>query len=255
MLRQTFIHIPGIGQETEAALWKQGCNSWVHLLDNFDRFSVGSADREMVRKQLMSSVRSLDIGKHQFFTRGLGLKEAWRAFPDFRSSCVYLDIETDGGSGGTAVTTVGLYDGRDYTCLVKGRDLENFRDIISRYSLIVTFFGSGFDLPMLQKRFTGLNFDQIHLDLCPTLRRVGFKGGLKKIEKELGIVRDEKTEGLNGYDAVLLWRRYERLGDDAALERLIAYNREDVVNLERLAEVAYERLQEDTLRRAGLFEA
>ena len=252
MLRQTFIHIPGIGQETEAALWKQGCNDWQHLLENLDRFSIGSADREFVRKQLGSSLKSLETGRHQFFTHGLGLKEAWRAFPDFRSSCVYLDIETDGGQSGSAVTTIGLFDGQEYTCLVKGRDLENFRDIISRYSLIVTFFGSGFDLPMLQKRFQGLRFDQIHLDLCPTLRRVGIKGGLKKIEKELGINRGEDTDGLNGYDAVLLWRRYERLGDDAALEKLIAYNREDVVNLERLAEIAYERLQADTLEKAGL---
>lgn len=252
MLRQTFLHISGIGQDTEAALWKQGCNDWQHLLENLDRFSVGSADREFVRKQLKSSITSLEEGRHQFFAPGLGLKEAWRAFPDFRSSCVYLDIETDGGQSGSSVTTIGLYDGSEYTCLVKGRDLENFRDIISRYSMIVTFFGSGFDLPMLTKRFHGLKFDQIHLDLCPTLRRVNIRGGLKKIEKELGIARGDDTDGLNGYDAILLWRRYERLGDEAALERLIAYNREDVVNLERLAEIAYEKLQVDTLEKAGL---
>jgi len=253
VLRQTFLHIAGIGQETEAALWKEGCNDWEHLLDNFNRFSVGAADREFVRRQIKSSIRSLETRNHEFFTKSLGLKEAWRAFPDFRESCVYLDIETDGGQSGSSITTVGLFDGKDYTCLVRGHDLENFRDIISRYSMIVTFFGSGFDLPVLQKRFQDIKFDQIHLDLCPTLRRVGLKGGLKKIEKELSIARGEETDGLNGYDAVLLWRRYERLGDESALERLIAYNREDVVNLERLAEIAYERLHEDTLRRAGLF--
>jgi uncharacterized protein len=239
----------------EASLWKQGCNSWSHYLEDLTRFSCGAADKEFVRKQLASSVRSLETGRHQFFQQGLGLKEAWRAFPDFRSSCVYLDIETDGGQNGAAITMIGLYDGKDFTCLVKGQDLENFRDIISNYSMIVTFFGSGFDLPMLQKRFPGLRFDQIHLDLCPTLRRVDIRGGLKKIEKQLGIARAEEAEGLNGYDAVLLWQRYIRNRDDSALEKLITYNREDVVNLERLAEIAYEKLQEDTLRRAGVFAA
>lgn len=186
---------------------------------------------------------------------GLGLKEAWRAFPDFRDSCVYLDIETDGGQSGDSVTMVGLYDGKDFKCLVKGDNLENFRDVISKYSMVVTFFGSGFDLPILQKRFLGLRFDQIHIDLCPTLRRVGMKGGLKKIENQLGIYRSAETVGLNGYDAVLLWRRYERNRDDSALERLIAYNREDVVNLEKIAEIAFDRMQDATFRQAGLYNA
>lgn len=254
MLRQTFIHIPGIAHETEASLWKQGCNSWAHYLEDLQRFKIGSADKESFRRQVNSSIKALDEGRHQFFTRGLGLKESWRAFNDFRSSCVYLDIETDGGQSGSSVTMVGLYDGTDFQCLVKGDNLENFRDIISNYSMIVTFFGSGFDLPMLQKRFPGLKFDQIHLDLCPTLRRVGMRGGLKKIEKELGIARGEDTDGLNGYDAILLWQRYQRNRDDRALEKLIAYNREDVVNLERLAEIAFEKLRDDTLERAGVYQ-
>lgn len=230
----------------------QGCNSWTHYLEDVSRFKIGNADREMFRKIVHSSVKSLDSGHHQFFTKGLGMREAWRAFPQFRSSCVYLDIETDGGQGANSITTIGLYDGNEFRCLVRGQDLENFRDIISRYSMIVTFFGASFDLPVLQKHFSGLRFDQIHLDLCPTLRRVDIRGGLKRIEKQFGIMRSPETDGLSGYDAILLWQRYERNRDDYALERLIAYNREDVVNLEKLAEVAYERLQEHTLKSAGL---
>jgi len=153
------------------------------------------------------------------------------------------------------VTVIGLYDGKEFQCLVKGDNLENFRDIISNYSMVVTFFGSGFDIPVLQKRFPGIQLDQIHLDLCPALKRVGVRGGLKKIEKHLGINRSPETEGLNGYDAILLWRQFERNRNESALERLMAYNREDVVNLERLAEFAYDRLQDDTLNRAGMFDS
>ena len=108
---------------------------------------------------------------------------------------------------------------------------------------MVTFFGLGFDIPMIRKRYPNLVLDHVHLDLCPTLREVGLRGGLKKIEKELGIARSEDTDGLSGRDAITLWRRYERYGDEKALEILIAYNREDVVNLETLAQIAYDKMK------------
>lgn len=242
MLERTFIHIPGVGDETERSLWRQGCSTWHDLLADPSRFSCGTVGRDDIQGFLEKSVSSLAEGNHQFFRRGLGTKEAWRALPDFGHSCVYLDIETDGGQSGDSITTIGLYDGKEYVCLVKGQDLENFRDIISNYSMIVTFFGNGFDIPMLQKRFRDVPFDQIHLDLCPTLRRLGYRGGLKKIEKQLGIARGDDTDGLNGLDAIRLWRRHLHLRDEKALETLIAYNREDVVNMVRLAEIAYEGL-------------
>ncbi len=202
----------------------------------------------MVQATLESSQSALTNLEHQIFARGLGLKEAWRAWPEFRSRCVYLDIETDGGSGGNSITTIGMWDGKSFQCLVKGDNLGNFPDIISNYSMIVTFYGSGFDLPMLEKGFKGLKFDQIHLDLCPTLRRIGIRGGLKRIEKQLGIKRGDDTEGLDGLDAIRLWRRYTALGDNAALELLIAYNREDVVNLEWLANYTYQHMKVETVR-------
>jgi uncharacterized protein YprB with RNaseH-like and TPR domain len=247
LLERTFVHVPGVGAETERSLWRQGCSTWQDLLDGCDRFSCGGASRDLVRATIERSVDCLARGEHQFFRNGLGGKEAWRAFPEFRKSCVYLDIETDGGQSGDSITTIGMYDGETFTCLVKGRDLENFRDIISRYSMIVTFFGASFDVPMLQRRFRDVQFDHIHLDLCPTLRRLGYRGGLKKIEKQLGIARGDDTDGLNGLDAIRLWRRYKHLGDDGALDTLIAYNREDVVNMERLAEIAYDGLKKAVL--------
>jgi len=242
MLTQTFLHVPGVGRETEHALWEQGCLTWQDFLAEPGRFSVGSASPDLARATISESVEALATGNHQFFHRALGLSEAWRAWPDFRDRTVYLDIETDGGRYGEAVTTIGLWDGHEFTALVKGRDLENFRDIISHYSMIVTFFGSGFDLPMLLKRFPGLVFDQIHLDLCPTFRKVGVRGGLKKIEVQMGLSRGDDTNGLTGLDAIRLWREYQR-GRESSLETLIAYNREDVVNLEHLADVAYQRLR------------
>ncbi len=242
MLERTFLHIPGVGAQTERALWSAGCHSWSDLAGGLDRYSCGTAARDDVARHLAMSQQAYADGHHQYFARALGTSEAWRAWPEFRDRCVYLDIETDGGQSGNAITTIGLYDANGFTALVRDVDLGNFPDLISRYSMVVTFFGTGFDLPMLQKRFGTVRFDQIHLDLCPTLRKLGLKGGLKSIEKQLGLSRGEDTDGLTGMDAIRLWRQYQR-GNRKSLETLIAYNREDVVNLETLAEYAYKRLK------------
>ena len=221
--------------------------TWKDLAEGLDTYSYGQVERATVKRALDKSFKSLETRDGSFFSKGLGLKESWRAFPEFRDKCVYLDIETDGGRSGSSVTTLGLFDGVEFKCLIKGRDLDQFPEIMSQYSMVVTFFGANFDLPMLEKRYPGIRFNQIHLDLCPTLHRLGIKGGLKKIEKQLGISRGEDTDGLGGLDAIRLWRRYTTLGDDEALETLIAYNREDVVNMEYLATYAYEHLKTQTL--------
>ncbi|MBX3334576.1 MAG: ribonuclease H-like domain-containing protein [Nitrospira sp.] len=196
------------------------------------------------------SRNALAAGDYRFFAEAMP-GEVWRTWPSFRDRVCYLDIETDGGFTGDAITVIGLYDGFEFRCLVKGQDLDEFPDLIADRAMFVTFFGSGFDIPMLKKRFPQLPFDQLHFDLCPAFRKVGLKGGLKKIEVELGIDRGDDTYGLDGRDAIRLWNSH-RYGREGALERLIAYNREDVVNMETLAHIAYERLARQTLDPAGL---
>ncbi len=247
MLRNTFVHIPGVGSKTELALWSSGCLTWEDALSDKRKTSFGTVADAAALKHLEQSEAALSDGQHQFFAKSLGMPEAWRAWGEFSGRTVYLDIETDGGNSGDAITCIGLYDGAEFRCLVRDQDLAELPDVLSHYSMIVTFFGAGFDLPMIKKRWSFLEIDQIHLDLCPTMRKLGIQGGLKKIEKQLGLQRDEEAEGLNGLDAIRLWRQYERRGDVGALEKLIKYNREDVVNLERLAEHAYTLLHEQTI--------
>ena len=253
MLERTFCHIPGVGGQTERSLWQQGCLSWQDYLAAPSEFRIGGVKRDYFGRYVRKSVDQLESGEHEFFAQALGGQEAWRAWPQFRNRCAYLDIETDGGQRGESITMVGLYDGADFTCLIKGEDLDQFPEVIARYSMIVTFFGAGFDVPMLRKAFPEVPFRQIHLDLCFALKKVGYRGGLKKIEKQLGIARSEDTDGLTGFDAIRLWNEYQE-GRDMSLKTLVEYNREDVVNLERLAEVAFDKLQRATLGEAGLAE-
>jgi uncharacterized protein YprB with RNaseH-like and TPR domain len=63
-------------------------------------------------------------------------------------------------------------------------------------------------------------------------RRLGLDGGLKAIEREVGI--DRELDDIDGWEAVRLWHRYER-GDGDALDRLVRYNRADARNLEALS--------------------
>ena len=71
---------------------------------------------------------------------------------------------------------------------------------------------------------------------------MGLRGGLKKIEKKLGIIRE--TEGLNGYDAVKLWKKWVEEKDKSALKKLIIYNKEDVVNLKKIMDYVIIKLLE-----------
>jgi uncharacterized protein YprB with RNaseH-like and TPR domain len=112
----------------------------------------------------------------------------------------------------------------------------------------VTFFGTGFDLPFLKRRFPVLESvfaDRLHIDLCPMLKRLGHTGGLKRIEQELKISRVPETDGLSGMDAVRLWRAFRRggRGADEARSLLLAYNREDVINMQTLLNYARPRLE------------
>jgi uncharacterized protein YprB with RNaseH-like and TPR domain len=70
-------------------------------------------------------------------------------------------------------------------------------------------------------------------------RRLGLTGGLKAVERAVGIDRDRPD--LSGEDAVRLWREYRR-GDERAFETLVSYNRDDTENLRTLADVVASRL-------------
>lgn len=244
MLRKTFCQLPGVGLETEARLWKEGFDDWKTLYDNLGDAPVGSADRELLSPALEGLMEAYEDENWPILQTYLKQHFAWRAFPEFESRAIYLDIETNGGTHGTDITIIGLYDGDEFRALVQGVDMEDFIPYMENSAMVVTFFGDGFDLPMLRKRYPPSVLNKLHLDLCPTLRQLGYKGGLKKIEVQLGLERGENTQGLTGYDAVKLWSRYRHTGDERALETLIEYNREDVVNLQHLARTAVKELTE-----------
>ena len=145
------------------------------------------------------------------------------------------------------MTTVSFHRDGETTTLVRGRDLtrEAVRAQLDEASLLVTFNGKRFDVPFLETSFD-LDVNTPHLDAMYTCRKLDLSGGLKPIEREIGLDRDRPD--ISGRDAVRLWHEYER-GDESALETLVEYNREDTVNLRRLLDDVTGRLHDRVFER------
>jgi hypothetical protein len=141
----------------------------------------------------------------------------------------YLDIETDRWGN---ISVIGIYTNQKGLLQLYGDGItpENVETLVNETETIVTFNGDSFDLPFIKKNLH-LDLKATHhsLDLFKEKKKLGIKGGLKELEKKFGITR--KTEGLNGYHAIRLWESYIRYGSSEALNLLLDYNGEDVVNL------------------------
>lgn len=243
MLTSTFLHAPGVGETTERKLWDAGIRDWDAFLEPAAPVPLPRGKRDVVAPVLEESRRRLEALDHRYFAKILPPAQHWRAAGDFSDHLAFLDIETTGSGPHSHPTVIGLYDFAEgeYHAYVRGENLHEFEEALDRYKVLVTFFGTGFDIPVLKNWDPRLRFDQIHVDLCPLLRRLGHRGGLKRVEKQLGIARPDEVDGMSGLDAVRLWWQWKR-GDQEALGRLIAYNREDVVNMVRLLQVASRKM-------------
>jgi uncharacterized protein YprB with RNaseH-like and TPR domain len=240
MLQHTFCHLPGIGPVHEHKLWRAGYTNWQALL-------ASSAASNKLRlcddsfSALEESIRRYEQGDLAYFAGCLPARERWRLFPEGRSSCAYVDIETTGLGLFAEITTVAVYDGKQLQCFVAGQNLHAVPEALARYDLLVTYNGAAFDLPILERCFR-IRLAQPHIDLRHVLGSLGLRGGLKGCERQLGITRPGMEE-LDGRFAVLLWRHYQQSGtkNTRALETLLAYNAQDTLNLELLMVEAHNR--------------
>ena len=145
------------------------------------------------------------------------------------------------------ITVIGLFDGLGVQSFVNGRNLDEFEAAVAQYDLVITFNGTCFDLPFIRRWFPGISLPPAHIDLRFLLNRLGYRGGLKRIEKALDISRGHEIEGMNGFDAVRLWRAHT-WGDRDALDTLIQYNTADIVNLQPLMELGYRKMKEKVMK-------
>ena len=153
----------------------------------------------------------------------------------------YLDIET---SHDRSIRVVGVYIPGLGTRQLVGGDISDVSvaRLLEPATRLYTFNGDRFDLPMIRRELR-LDLRQMlptH-DLLYECRARSLYGGLKAVERRLGIGRTFPE--VDGRMAMTLWWRYETLGEADALTLLLAYNREDIENLEILRDrlAAYDR--------------
>jgi len=178
----------------------------------------------------------------------------------------YLDIETsyigpyrddrlfkDFPHHGITVIGIRILDGaRDNFLQLVGGDVtrDNLMNALEGVEHIVTYNGRsvpdkvkgyiGFDFPVIAAQL-GVVLDKEfpHTDLCPLCWKANLWGGLKAVEKTLGLKR--QLPGKDGKWADATWKQYEKTRDQRLLDELLAYNREDVFMLRRLEEALARR--------------
>jgi uncharacterized protein YprB with RNaseH-like and TPR domain len=244
MLKHTFQHLYGIGEKTEKRLWMNGITSWEEFLQAPEQTGLALWLRDLACRELEHSLAALERRDALYFSARLPAAVQWRLYPEFGQRIGYLDIETTGlAVDASALTVIGVYDGVCPQVYVRGKNLVDFVEAIAEFTLLVTYNGKGFDLPVLRRVF-GLPLAHAHIDLRSPLAALGYKGGLKKIERAVGLEREGPLALLDGWGAVLLWQYYEA-GEDAALETLLRYNLEDVIHLPTLLALVYnQRVQQ-----------
>ena len=244
-IENSFIPVRGVGEATERKLWRHGITHW----DEFDGSVVGETLADRIDSFIEEGRTHLERGDVSVFAEAMPAASRWRCYENVREDTCFLDIETTGlDASCNDVTTVSVHRGGETKTFVKGRDLtpRRLENELEASSLLVTFNGKRFDVPFLETCYD-VDVTTPHLDLMYPCKKIGLDGGLKAIERELGIDRD--MPDISGRDAVRLWNRYER-GDDAALETLVEYNRADTRNMEPLLETVTDRLHETVFEAA-----
>ena len=234
MLKRTFSHCEGISTDTEQLLWNNGISTWEDFLQKHHEINfLPQSKLDKIKTEILFSQEHLQNNNISYFKQKIPPKEHWR-LSDY-GKIAFVDIETTGLSKYTdIITMIGIYDGQTAKSYISGIDLEDAKEHLKKFDIIVTFNGKTFDLPFIEYKFNE-KYDYIHLDLRFMLKEFGFSGGLKNIEKELGINRGDEIANIDGREAVRLWRKY-KLGDKDALNLLLKYNHEDIINLKYLLE-------------------
>lgn len=248
MIDRTFLHLPRTGATTEQKLWRSGIGNWNDFLSAGTVKGFSREKKTVADDVLHASKRALHRGESTFFMN-LPSAQHWRLYPSFADEAVFVDIET---SWRGDVTVLGVYDGKKVKQFVRGENL-NARTVREHVDgkILVTYNGASFDLPVLRRCFGQAAVARVpHFDTMHLARRLGYRGGLKALEISLGIRRPDAVAGMSGADALTLWELYRKTGDEEHLKTLLAYNEEDIVNLQHVAKTLLTQAENTLLPRA-----
>jgi uncharacterized protein YprB with RNaseH-like and TPR domain len=98
--------------------------------------------------------------------------------------------------------------------------------------MIVTYNGKSFDIPFIES-FFNIRLNHAQIDLRYVIHSLGYRGGLKGVERQLGPYRGDLRD-VDRFFAVLLWDEFLKTGDQKVLDTLLAHNVQDTITLENL---------------------
>jgi len=82
MLEKSFLHLPGIGPQTEEKLWGLGLSDWQDLSENLtDVF--GAKKAMQLARALEESEAALEAGEFEYFRTRLKGSQIWRLLPNY----------------------------------------------------------------------------------------------------------------------------------------------------------------------------
>ncbi len=235
VIRSSFCCFRGVSRQAEQRLWNQGCLSWRDFLKG-SRPWFSQRKHLDVSRQIEEAEIALNEGLADYFLKRLPGVHKARVYFENMNSAGFVDVETTGLASTDVLTVIGVYDSREFRTYVRNLKLASFLCELNPDTLLITFNGNCFDLPVLRRHFQ-IELSNPHLDLLPLVRAMGCHGTLKDCERQLGISRNYRH--IDGQRAAELWRQFEQRGDKACLDQLIDYNREDVLSLDSIVRKAF----------------
>jgi uncharacterized protein YprB with RNaseH-like and TPR domain len=197
------------------------------------------------------------------------------------AGALYLDTETTGlaGGAGTVAFLVGLAFWHEGSLVLEqllvralGEEapmLARVKERLEHASMLVTFNGKSFDMPLLRTRFVMARMEAPpsppHLDLLHVARRVHGKTldqGCRLVALERQVLGFERIDDIEGGDVAACYLHFLRTGDGRSLMGVVEHNAWDVVAMAALVGMYGEPLEgvlpagdlvgvARTLRRAG----
>ena len=209
MIASTFLFLERIGDKLEQNIWRNGVYNWDSFLKRSSIKGLSRRRKLYYDRKILNARKALYNFDSGYFIDLLPQSEMWRLYDFFKEDAVFLDIETTGlDSASSDITVFGLYDGINTKIMIKGINLDfsSLKKELQKYKLIVTFNGASFDLPFIEKIYPNLLPKIPNFDVKSVTDRLSLKGGLKQIEKSLGIKRSNIVDKFYGGDALTLWR-------------------------------------------------